>query len=432
MQKITIVSLGPGPREQLTLGALERMRGAKRLILRTGEVDAARYLTEQGIAFETLDGLHRQCEDFDAFIEAAVGSVAKAAARARVVYAVLDALSDETAAALLRRYPEQVSVCAGSSLAVPLLQAAGAQLPVRVVSATGLTVPQTQDGLLVVEMNTRMLAGECKLKLASWYGDDFEALFFPPAEKEERRCVWLPLCEIDRQPRYDHTAALFLPALPLEGRQRYDLWDLVRVMAVLRGEDGCPWDRAQTHRSLSRYLIEEAYETSEAVEAEDWDHVTEELGDVLLQVVFQANIGAQYGTFELSDVTTAICRKMIERHPHIFGAQQCETAAEVAAAWEQRKQQQRGHNTAASVLRDVPAGMPALLRAEKMLRKAEAIGIDAAEKMGQSPAAGLIQAVQQLRREGRCAEEELQIALERLIQTVEKVENIGNFPGNPR
>lgn len=420
MQKITVVSLGPGPRAQLTLGALEALKKAKRLILRTGEIDAARYLREEGLAFDTLDDLHEQCEDFDAFIEAAAARLAKAAARTRAVYAVLDALSDETVAALARRFPEQIEICGGSGLALPLLQAAGAQLPVRVVSATGLTVPGTQDGLLVVEMNTRMLAGECKLKLAAWYGDDCEALFFPPSEKPARAFVRMPLCEIDRQSRYDHTTAVYIAPAPLTQRQRYDLWDLVRIMRILRGENGCPWDGTQTHKSLARYLIEEAYEVADAVRAQEWEHVADELGDVLLQVVFQADIGAQYGTFELSDVTTAICRKMIERHPRIFAEGE---DASSDAAWEALKQRQRGHFTPAAVLGDVPEALPALLRAEKTIKKAGDLGVDLEKILAGSPVLGILSEVKRLREAGLCAEEETQIALQNVVKWVQNAEN---------
>lgn len=426
MQKITVISLGPGPRSQLTLGALEQIKKARRLILRTGEVDAARYLAEQGIAYETLDSLHEECEDFDAFIAAAVQKIAKAAARANAVYAVLDALSDETVAALLRAYPEHVALCGGSGIALPLLQAAGAQLPVRVVSATSLTVPCTQDGLLVIEMNTRMLAGEVKLTLTSWYGDEAEALFFPPAEKEGRRFLRLPLCEIDRQPKYDHTCAVYLPSQPLTQRTRFDLWDLVRVMRILRAPDGCPWDGAQTHETLSRYLIEEAYEVSDAVRAEDWEHVADELGDVLLQVVFQSSIGEQYGTFELSDVSTAICRKMIDRHPRVFSAGEDASTEE---AWEAMKQRQRGHDTASAVLRDISEGLPALLRAEKTLRKMENLGLDPWALAGDGPARKILETVDSLRRQGLCAEEETANLLFRMLRQVEEAEKIGKTAG---
>ena len=427
MQKITVVSLGPGPRAQLTLGALETMRAAKRLILRTGEVDAARYLREQGVAFETLDDLHESCEDFDQFIEEAATRLSKAASRTRAVYAVLDALSDETVAALARRFGDKIEIAGGSGLALPLLQAAGAQLPVRVAAATDLSVPETQDGLLVVEMTTRMLAGECKLKLCAWYGDECEALFFPPSEKAERAFVRMPLCEIDRQSRYDHTTAVYIPPVPLTQRQRCDLWDLVRIMRILRGENGCPWDGAQTHKTLARYLIEEAYEVADAVEVQEWEHVADELGDVLLQVVFQADIGAQYGTFELADVTSAICKKMIERHPHIF-AEGDDTHSE--EAWEAMKQRQRGHLTPAAILGDVPEALPALLRAEKVLKKAQGLGLDASLLPPPSPVRDVLEAVQTLHQRGQCAEEEVHLALSRMVNQVKSMENSQNRKEN--
>ena len=244
-------------------------------------------------------------------------------------------------------------------------------------------------------------------------------MFFPPAEKEQRAFLRVPLCDIDRQPRYDHTTAVYLPSLPLKERQRFDLWDLVRVMGILRGPGGCPWDAAQTHRSLSRYLIEEAYEVSEAVDSEDWEHVADELGDVLLQVVFQSDIGAQYGTFELSDVTTAICRKMIERHPHIFADGE---AANTDATWEALKQRQRGQATVSDVLRGVSEELPALMRAEKLLRKMEGLGIDPASLCGQEPARELLDAAARLRRQGLSPEEELRNLLAHMVRRAEEAE----------
>ncbi|MBO6002976.1 MAG: hypothetical protein J6P53_05725, partial [Mailhella sp.] len=308
----------------------------------------------------------------------------------------------------------------GAGLASPLLQAAGARLPVRVASATGLTVPATQDALLVTEINTRILAGECKLQLCAWYGEETEALFFPPSEKAQRAFVRIPLWQMDQQPRYDHTCALYIDSVPLAERSRFDLWDLRRVMRILRGDRGCPWDRAQTHRSLSRYLIEEAYETSQAVAEEDWDHAADELGDVLLQVFFQADIGEQYGTFCLGDVTTAICRKMMERHPGIFGPEGAALPEGTDASWEKLKQQQRGSTTPAQVLREVSSDMPALMRAEKILRKSDGLGLDAASYLPESPVKEILRQVQLLRRQGLSAEEEMHLALSRLTEETEK------------
>lgn len=366
MHQITVVSLGAGPREQLTLGALETLEKAKRLILRTGEIDAAACLRERGLQFETLDELHEQCEDFDAFIAAAAERVKRAAARANAVYAVLDATNDETVAALLHAYPDHVRLGAGMPLYAPLLQAAGAQLPARICSATSLTVPETQDGLLVTEMNTRQLAGECKLKLAAWYGDEAEAMFFPPARTAKREFIRIPLYELDRQPRYDHTAAVYLPPVELTRKERYDLWDLTRVLRRLRGENGCPWDREQTHKTLARYLIEEAYETSQAVNEEDWDHVAEELGDVLLQVLFHADIETGRGRMTIDDIADAECKKLIFRHPFLFGGE--------AESWDELKQKEKGQKTTGEAMAGVARSLPATWRAEKIQKKAAKTG----------------------------------------------------------
>ena len=143
---------------------------------------------------------------------------------------------------------------------------------------------------------------------------------------------------------------------------------------------------------------------------------------MLLQVFFQADIGAQYGTFELSDVTTAICRKMIARHTHIFGSTHCDTAEEVAQSWERMKQQQRGNNTIASMLADVSSDLPALLRAEKVLKKLQANGLDYQALLADDPALPLLCKVDALRGQSLCAEESVHLALKRLIEAVEKQE----------
>ena len=423
MHQITVVSLGDGARAQLTVGVLECLHAARCVILRTGLTDAAAYLREQGIVFETLDALHEECEDFDELIARAVEAVARAARRAHVVYAVLDALSDETAAELKKQYPDKVVFAGGMSAAAPLLQAAGASLPVRIAAASSLTVPSTQDALLVTELSSRLLAGECKLKLIPWYGDEAEALFFPPSAKTQRGFERIPLCELDRQKKYDHTAAVYIPCVPLEKRERYDMWDLARVLARLRGANGDPWDQEQTHKTLTRYLIEEAYEVSEAVDKSDWEHVADELGDVLLQVAFQANIGAQYGTFTLDEVTTDICRKMIDRHAAIFfGGEGGKSAEDIARDWERMKQRQRGNTTLAAALRDVSDALPALRRAEKILSKAGQMGLDTSFLMQEGAAGDILSAAQRLRQQGKSPEEETALLLSRFIQRVENAE----------
>lgn len=373
MKKITVVSLGPGGREYLTLGALDAMRGAETLILRTARLDAARYLEEQGIPFTSLDALYDESEDFDELTRNAVGAVLEAAKKKNVVYAVFDAESDETVRALLLRAP--ASLVAGVPLSAPLLCAANWQGGARVCAASSLEKADGEEPLLVTELDSPLLAGQVKLALLPLYGEEQEILFFPPAKKDaERPFLRLPLRDLDRQKHYDHTAAALIIPRELTRKERFSFGDLVKIMEILRGENGCPWDRAQTHASLRPYLIEEAYETTAAIDDEDYAHAADELGDVLLQVVFQGNIGVQYGTFDLSDITTAICRKMIARHPHLFGSVRTDTPDQLS--WEELKRKERGFETQTDALMDVSRALPPLMRAEKVQKRAAQVRFD--------------------------------------------------------
>ncbi len=154
----------------------------------------------------------------------------------------------------------------------------------------------------------------------------------------------------------------------------------VETIATLRGPDGCPWNRAQTHESLEEYLIEEAYEAADAIESGDPDRIREELGDVLLQVVLQSQVAADAGNFTIDDVCSAIDEKMIRRHPHVFGEANAQNANEVADLWEQvklsEKSKQAGVEEVSYLLDDVPSHFPALLQAQKISRRAVAVGFE--------------------------------------------------------
>ncbi len=156
--------------------------------------------------------------------------------------------------------------------------------------------------------------------------------------------------------------------------------ELVEIMARLRGENGCPWDRQQTHESLKPYLVEEAYEVLEAIDEQDASTLCEELGDLTLQVVFHAQLAEEAGAFARADVLAAICEKLKRRHPHVFGDVVAETAQEVLFNWEQIKHAERRRlQGKASLLDGVPRELPALLRAHRLQEKASRVGFDWAE-----------------------------------------------------
>jgi MazG family protein len=152
---------------------------------------------------------------------------------------------------------------------------------------------------------------------------------------------------------------------------------LLSLMARLRAEGGCPWDREQTRTSLRPYLIEEAYEVVQAIDEGSRDHLVEELGDLLFQVVFHSQLGAEAGEFTMEDVLDRVCDKMTRRHPHVFGGSEVADSREALAQWERIKQEEAERDgRSGSVLDGVPASLPALLRAQRLQAKAARVGFD--------------------------------------------------------
>ena len=168
----------------------------------------------------------------------------------------------------------------------------------------------------------------------------------------------------------------------LNAKERYDFEDLVVLVEVLRSEQGCPWDREQDHKSIRKDLIEETYEVIEAIDTENPALLREELGDVLLQVVFHARIETEQQVFDIHDVANDICVKLIHRHPHVFGTVQADTTDKVLSNWEQIKSEEKERRTVTDKLRAIPPMLPALMRAEKVGKKAKCFDFaDAGEVM---------------------------------------------------
>ncbi len=166
--------------------------------------------------------------------------------------------------------------------------------------------------------------------------------------------------------------------------EKGDLRSLVRLVACLRSENGCPWDRKQTPRSLAVYLIEEIYELVDAIESDDPEAVCEELGDVLFQLVFVARLYEETGHFRMTDAVRKIADKMIRRHPHVFGETEVDGAEDVRRRWGEIKKAEKGASARRSVIDSVPTGLPALMRAYRMSERAAGAGFDWEDMAGVS------------------------------------------------
>lgn len=387
--KLTIAGMGPGPVALCTLGTLDAARRADTLFLQTARHPVAGYLREQGIAYETLDALYESAGDFDALGEETAALIKGSMYPGKEVVLLLN--GDGPWAHGFGADVVRMADAAGARLQlVPGVSLQGAALAkaaeagvitegavgVQTVFASGLAEvrPDVGQTLVVPEIDGFLTAGTVKLWLLEFYPPDHRVcLVCMMNGLFEKRM--LPVWEVDRQ-KTDHTSCLVVPPVGLEDRERFGFEALVAIMDRLRREGGCPWDREQTHKTLRQYLIEETYEVLEAIDEEDDDKLLDELGDVLLQVVFHARIAKEQGRFDDRDVTTAICQKMLRRHTHIFGDAKAETAQDVLVNWESIKRDEKGQRTQAEVLRSVPANLPALIRSEKVQTRAAQVGFD--------------------------------------------------------
>ena len=374
---ITIAALGPDTGDMLTLGALSAMRGAKRLILRTAQHGVAALLKGEGVAYETLDALYEACEDFDELCEAAVDAlIARAEEEGELCYAVSEPGSDATVRALAKALPEGMALRVVGG--VTLSQAAAcAVIPygvntenLRTITALSTDEIRVQADCpqVITEIDTKYIASDVKLWLSDLFEDEMTVYFVENAADGTAARPIL-LCDLDRQPHYDHRTAVLVPAVSVYERTRATYEDFVQVIGRLRSPGGCPWDRAQTHHTLRQYMIEEACEAAEVMDGDDPMKIADELGDVLLQVVLNAAIGAEHRDFTDRDVTSMAAHKMITRHEHVFGTARAKDAQAVTSVWENAKKKERGEQTALERVRDVAPSLPGLMRAQKVVRR---------------------------------------------------------------
>ena len=370
MSRIIVIGCG-FRREQLTLEAIEAIEGADKVLLRTGRCGLRDHLVEKGVAFETLDALYERAEDFDELIRLTAQAVLDASREGSVAYAVFD-VRDVSVQALLKTGAD-VRVIAGPPAEEGLWAFAEGATDCWAASEWETWTLHADRNALIREVDTRELAAEVKLKLMDCYPEESEIYVRAGDGGVEKTS----LVELDRLPAYDHRLSVLVPAQrELTKLERYGFDELNRVIHILRSPGGCPWDRKQTHETLRTNLVEEAYEAVDAIDREDMDALYDELGDVLLQIVLHAEIAREHGDFTIGDVTTAITHKMIFRHQHVFGSAKADTADEVLDLWQKVKKAERHQQTQAEVLRSVTRSLPALMRAEKVQKRAADVGFD--------------------------------------------------------
>jgi len=371
---LKIIGIGTGESGTMTIEAMEALKGAARVVLQTGTVPVAEALRGQGIRFETLDELYAASEDFDRLAQSACGLVLN---DPETVFCVMGSVEQNALASAVRSEAGKrdipVSVTPGLSIGAYAAALSGIAGPVQEFSATDFITMEfsTNHAVVISEVDTENKAADIKLKLLDFYPESFEVYVV-----QGKTVRTLPVLELDRLRGCSYQTAIAVPPLPLMDKCGYQMDDLVQVMAILRGQDGCPWDREQTHETLRQYLLEESYEVLDAIEQDDMNMLCDELGDVLLQAAFHAQIASEHGDFNMTDVITAICKKMISRHTHIFASDYAKTADDVMHNWEKIKQKEKNLKSYTESLKDIPRSMSALMRAAKIQKKAALAGFD--------------------------------------------------------
>lgn len=391
MATLTIVSGGVFA-SHLTAAGQSALKSGARVVLQTKRSYYTGLLQAWGIAFDDMDRVYEQAEDFDELNALIAGQLVKTAKDSNVVYAALGSIVGQPIASSLYKEALLQGValeflpgisCGEAAYCGAAGQTGFESVPRMLFASDFLNAGQRLDTgvpLVVQELDKPMLAGDVKLALLEYYPAEQPVLLAIAHEDryELRNAVLCDLDTLDAQSSevYAHTTCAMLPSLAFEQHSRRGFAQLEYVMDKLRAPGGCTWDREQTHESLKICLLEEAYEVIEAIDERDDDKLCEELGDLLLQVVFHACIAKEQARFSMRDVSTGICDKLIYRHPHIFAQVQVKNAQDVLRNWEALKKKEKKQTTQTEVLRAVPKPLPALSRSVKIQAKAAQVGFD--------------------------------------------------------
>lgn len=385
--KITIVGLGPGGKQYLTVEALEKIKEAGFIYLRTEKHPIVDFIRDIGIETVSFDSIYDKSEKFEDVYDEIVDELINLSKTNDIIYAVPGSpfVAENTVQKLIDLSKNNKNIKLEFVAGVSFIEAILNELRCDPVNGLkiidGLQInsqkPDIDVDIIITQVYDRFVASEIKLKLMEYYDDEYKITVIRGAGiKGQQKILDISLYELDRIEWLDHLTSIFIPKVSNNIKKKYELDNLVNIMEKLRSNNGCPWDKEQTHESLKPYLIEECYEVLEALEEMDMDLLEEELGDLLLQIVFHSQLAREKGYFDMTDVITSICKKLISRHPHVFGNLKVDTAEKVLKNWEEIKREEKNEKSYAESLMRIPKHLPALMKSYKIQEKAAKVGFD--------------------------------------------------------
>lgn len=385
--KITVIGLGFGDEDSLSIGTWKLLQSGAPVYLRTEDHPIVPWMREQEIPFETFDHIYEKHDEFaPVYQEIVQHMIQNVSMHGHIIYAVPGhpMVAERTVQLLLQEgssHSISVDVHGGGSF----LDIAFSRLGIDPIEGFQLLdgsdlehghVINPEQHVLIGQVYSPFVASDVKLTLMQVYPDDYEVVLADSLGiTGKERIKRLPLYELDHQNDFTNLTSVYVPPTKQESVYYKQFSYLLQTMHKLRSPEGCPWDQEQTHESLRPYLIEEAYEFIDAIEQEDDTAMAEELGDVLLQVVFHAVIAEQRYGFTMQDVVETLNAKLIRRHPHVFGTAHADTPDQVVQTWDAVKQTE-GKEKRQSILDGIPKSFPPLLKAYEQQKKAAKVGFD--------------------------------------------------------
>ncbi|WP_426450005.1 nucleoside triphosphate pyrophosphohydrolase [Paenibacillus sp. S-38] len=394
--QLTVVGLGTGDENQLTLGVWRKLEAASgrgdAIFLRTKEHPMVSMLDHHNIRYETFDRVYEEHQGFEGVYEQIASELIERAltASGEVLYAVPGhPMVAEKTVQLLRERCSAEGVMLGLMGGESFLDQAFLRLgfdPIegfQLLDATSLrgSTLNPQLHTLVGQVYDEFTASDVKLTLMELYPDDYPVTVgHSLGVAGEERVYEVPLYELDRVEGYGNLSLVWVPRTDREDVRSRTFARLQEIVEILRSPEGCPWDREQTHQSIRKNLIEEAYEVIETIDEDDPEHMCEELGDLLLQIMLHSQMEAETGAFTVFDVIRELNEKLVRRHPHVFGTVGAEDADEALVNWEAVKAEEKRSKGidpgAQPLLAGVPRDLPGLMKALQLQKKAAKVGFD--------------------------------------------------------